>query len=225
MIYAAGRGQSEPEQAALSELCEAYWYPLYALVRRRGNSAQDALDLTQGFFTRLLEKRDFDSADPGRGRFRSYLSGAMLNYVRNRQREDRAQKRGGDSNVLSLDHEAAEDRYQLEVQDERTPESHYDRAWALILLERAMERLGDSYTASGKGKLFETLQPTLVGEDSRSYAELAGILKMQEGAIKVAVHRLKKRFRTELQNEIASTVSDPDEVQAELTELFDALGS
>jgi RNA polymerase sigma-70 factor (ECF subfamily) len=224
MIYAAGRGESVPEREALSSLCGAYWYPLYALVRRRGHSAQDALDLTQGFFARLLEKRDFGGADAERGRFRAYLSGAMLNYIRNRKREENTQKRGGEAHVLSLDHEAAEDRYRIEATDERTPESLYDRAWALVLIERAMTALSESYRASGKGALFEALQNTLTGDDARSYAELASELDMKEGAIKVAVHRLRKRFRSELQNEIASTVSDPEEVQAELDELFDALG-
>lgn len=223
MIHAAGLGDSEPQRAALSELCGAYWYPLYALVRRRGHSAQDALDLTQGFFARLLEKRDFDGADVERGRFRAYLSGAMLNYIRNQKREAQTQKRGGQDRVLSLNHEAAEDRYQIEVQDERTPESLYDRAWALVLLERAMTALGDTYRSTGKGALFEALQGTLAGGETKSYAQLASELGMQEGAIKVAVHRLRKRFKAELQNEIASTVSDPDEVQAELAELFEAL--
>jgi len=225
MIYAAGRGESAPERAALSALCEAYWYPLYALVRRRGHDAQDALDLTQGFFTRLLEKRDFDGAEPERGSFRAYLSGAILNYIRNHQRAERTQKRGGDARILSLDYEAAEDRYQLEAQDDSTPEGHFDRAWALVLIERAMTALGDSYRASGKGNVYEALQGTLTGDGSQSYVELATELKMQEGAVKVAVHRLRKRFRLQLQSEIASTVSDPGEVQAELDQLFEALGS
>ncbi len=211
------------EQAALTELCEAYWYPLYALVRRHGHGATEALDLTQGFFARLLEKRDFGGAEPERGRFRAYLSGAMLNFIRNSERSERAQKRGGDHNVFSFDVEAAEGRYKLEPQDDQTPERLFDRAWALVVLDRAMEALGNAYRSTGKGHLFDALQNSLTGDASESYADLATQLGMKEGAIKVAVHRLKKRFRAELQSEIARTVTDAEEVQAELADLFEAL--
>lgn len=224
LIYAAGRGESTQERAALSAMCEAYWYPIYALVRRRGFNAQDALDLTQGFFARILEKRDFDGADPERGRFRSYLSGAMINFIKNSEREKRAAKRGGDQAVLSLDHEAAEDRYRLEATDSNSPEKQYDRDWALVLIDRALDALREAYRSSGKANLFEALEPLLTGADSESYATLAEQLGMKEGALKVAVHRLRKRFRAELQREIAQTVSDPSQVDSELAQLFEALG-
>ena len=197
-VVAAGRDDSVEAHAALAELCEAYWYPLYTLLRRRGHDAQDALDLTQGFFARLLEKRDLGGADAERGRFRAYLSGALLNYVRNARREERAAKRGGDAQVLSLDLEDAEGRYRLEAADTRTPERAYDRAWALVLIDRALAALGESYRASGKGELFDALRSTLTGDATRPYAELAAELGLKEGALKVAVHRLRKRFRAEL---------------------------
>ena len=213
--------------AALAELCAAYWYPIYALVRRSGHDESDALDLTQEYFARLLEKPVLSAADPSRGRFRSFLRtdcGFFLNGSRNHAQ---AQKRGGDRRPMSIDARDAEGRYVVEPADDLSPDRLFDRAWGLTLLGRALDRLAADYAASGRGRIFERLQGLLT-EGSRlgSYAEIADELGMTEASVQQAAHRLRKRYKVTLRDEIAATLDDPTEaaVESEIRDLFNALG-
>ena len=221
-----GRGRGRP-RAALAELCAAYWYPIYALVRRLGHGEVDALDLTQEYFARLLEKPVLAAADPSRGRFRAFLRtdcGFFLNGVRDRAL---AQKRGGERPPVSIDARDAEGRYLVEPADELTPERLFDRAWGMTLLGRALDRLAADYAATGRERLFERLQGALTGESrSMSHAHIAGELGMTEAAVQQAAHRLRRRYKATLRDEIAATLDDPSDeaVEAEIRDLFNALG-
>ena len=225
VVIAAGRGQSPESESALAALCTTYWYPLYAFVRRSGYSADDSRDLTQGFFARLLEKKDFRTADPERGKFRSFLLVSLKHFLANERDRSRAQKRGGGRITLSVDFRDADARYGLEPGDQLTPEKVFERNWALALLARTSEHLGEEYAAQGKGILFDRLKWALTGDEggARRLA-LAGELGLTEGALNVAIHRLRKRFRERLRAEIGQTV-EPGKVDEELRELFSALGS
>jgi DNA-directed RNA polymerase specialized sigma24 family protein len=216
-----------PEAArALAELCGAYWYPIYAFVRRKGHAPHDAQDLTQEFFARLIEKNSVGSADRSKGRFRSFLLGALEHFLAKEWRDARRLKRGGGRALLSLDEESAEARYRLEPADPATPERLFERRWALTLLEHSLERLGHECAAEGKGRLFEAVKGLLAGERTPGgYPVLARELGMSEGALMTAVHRLRKRYGNLLRDEIARTVSGPDEIEAELRQLFAALAS
>jgi RNA polymerase sigma-70 factor (ECF subfamily) len=223
-VLAAGQSQTGDSREALSRLCESYWYPLYAYVRRWGYDAEQAQDLTQEFFARLLEKHYLQAADPSRGRFRSFLLAALKHFLSNERDRAGAIKRGGRTVVVSLEMENAEGRYSLEPPDCETPESIYERRWALTLLERTLARLAREAQAAGKHALFGRLEGYLTGEqDSLPYSRLAADLGMSEGAVKVAVHRLRRRFGTLLRGEIGETVSTPAEVDDEIRELFRAL--
>ena len=225
IVLAAGKDSSPDSQAALVTLCEAYWYPLYAYVRRRGYSVDEAQDLTQEFFTRLLEKEYVKAADPQRGRFRSFLLASLNHFLANEWRREQAQKRGGSQTILSLDFAAGEGRLALEPADPLTPEKLFERRWALTLLSQALARLRDEYAAADKLALLEKLQPFLGGHgDAAPYQEIAAGLGLSEGAVKVAVHRLRRRCRDFLRAEIAQTVSGPEEVEEELRDLLAALG-
>lgn len=224
LILAAGNSNQDGDsRKALTQLCEMYWYPLYAYLRRRGCSAHDSQDLIQAFFARLLEKRALAAADQPRGKFRSFLLTALKNFVANQRREGRRIKRGGGNAVLSLEFEAGESRYQREPADQRTPEDVFERRWALTLLEQSLERLRDEYIEAGKEKLFESLKDRLGGGDT-PYKQLAESVGMTEGSVKVAVHRLRARYREILREEIAQTVATPIEVDEELREMFAVLG-
>jgi RNA polymerase sigma-70 factor (ECF subfamily) len=204
-------------------LCRAYWFPLYAFVRRLGRPADEAQDLTQEFFARLLEKGALRGADPNRGHFRSYLLGAFKHFLANQREHDRAVKRGGGT-VLSLDFEAGEDRYRCEPAHELTPERLYEQRWALTVIDQALTQLRDEMTRAGKADLFDALKVFLSGEDQPgSYRDLAEQRGMSEGAVKVAVHRLRRRFRDVLLAEIAQTVSRPEDADDELRRLFAAV--
>jgi RNA polymerase sigma-70 factor (ECF subfamily) len=207
---------------ALEELCRAYWYPLYAFVRYRGYSADDAQDLTQSFFVRILEKGGFASADPERGRFRSYLLGAMKHFLANEWHRARAKKRGGGVTLLSWDALEPEARYALEPARPTDPDAGFDREWALEATARAMEKLRAESEARNKGELFEALQGSLTGEEPPR-SETAARLGMTEGALKVAVHRLRQRYRELLRAGIAETVADPSDVDDEMRHLVAAL--
>ena len=224
LVQAAGRAGEPEADAALGALCQAYWYPLYAEARRRGLSAEDASDRVQGFFARLLEKRDLGTADRERGRFRAFLLAAFGNFLANARDRDDALKRGGGRSILSLDFPGGESRLGLEPAHEATPERLYDRRWALSLLDRALGRLRDDYERNGKAALFQALAPVLGGDRGTPYAVLAARLSMTEGAVKVAVHRLRTRCGELIRDEVAQTVSDPAEVDDELQALFEALG-
>ena len=224
---AAGADDASPAvHEALATLCETYWYPLYAFLRGRGYSAENAQDLTQAFFARLLEKGTIRHADPARGRFRSFLLTSLRNFAANEHDREIAHKRGGGAVMLSLDLETAEGRFQMEPVSDETPERVFDRLWALTLLGRVMSRLQAETSARGdKASLFERLRPYLTGDEPQlSYAQTASDLGMTEAAVKVAVHRLRKRFRDLVRDEIAHTVSSPAEVEMELRHLWSAVG-
>lgn len=206
---------------ALEELCQAYWPPLYAYLRRRGCEADAAQDLTQGFFARLLERHDIRAADPSRGRFRSFLITALKRYVLNEQERTTSAKRGGRHPHLSLDFEEAERWYRLEGASHLSPDHLFDRKWAAISLDRALQRLRDSYERAGKRARAEALLPYLTDTgDLPPYSEAAAMLGVSEGAVKVAVHRFRKDFGLALRAEIAQTVLDPDLVDDEVRELL-----
>lgn len=224
-VLAAGQGRESDGAQALAELCEAYWYPLYSFVRRWGNDADHAQDLTQEFFARLLEKHYLRDADPARGRFRSFLLASLRHFLSNERDRAGAVKRGGRVAVLSLEMEGAEGRYSLEPPDTETPERVFERQWALTLLERTQARMRREFEDAGKGELLGRLEGYLTGDqETLPYSELAVELNMSEGAIKVAVHRLRRRFGALLRAEIGETVSDPAQIDDEIRELFRVLG-
>jgi RNA polymerase sigma-70 factor (ECF subfamily) len=224
MVLAAGRSSSPKSQSALAELCETYWYPLYAFVRRKGYEAHDAQDLTQGFFALLLERNDVQSVRRERGKFRAFLIASLQHYLANEHDRRNARKRGGGRKLFSLDFAAAENRYSAEPADRRTPEDAYARQWALTLLERVQASLRDELAQQGKAAQWDRLHVFLAGDKATPlYSEAAVALGMTEGAVKTAVHRLRRRFGEQLRREIAETVSDPSAVDGELQELFEAL--
>jgi RNA polymerase sigma-70 factor (ECF subfamily) len=225
LVAAAGRRESPESAAALASLCRLYWYPLYAYARRRLPTAEDAQDLTQDFFARLMEKEYLRQADPQRGSFRSFLLTAFKHFLAKERDRANAQKRGGGRAHLSLDFQAGERRFQLEPAHATDAEALYERRWALTLLEQTLARLRDELTRAGKAPLFEALKGTLTGEDApRPYAELAKEMGLSAEAVKVTVHRLRRRYGELLRAEIAQTVSSPVEVEEELRSLFAALG-
>lgn len=215
-------GASDPQRAgaALGELCEIYWYPIYAFIRRSGHSPVDAEDHTQSFFVELLRRDDFQKADPDCGKLRSYLMGAAKHFLSRQRDKDRALRRGGGVVPVSIDQARAEEIYALEPVDDVTPESLYERRWAMTLLQRAMGSLRKQYEARDKQKDFEMLVPFLSWNSGESYEQTAAALGNTVGRTKVAVHRLRKRYRAALVQEIADTVSDESEVQDELTFIF-----
>lgn len=224
-VVAAGRaGDSTHARIALEQLCQTYWYPLYAYVRRQGHAPHDAQDFTQAFFARLLERNALGAADRARGRFRSFLLAALKNFLRDEWDKLRAQKRGGGEAVISLDAGDAESRYALEPADTLTADRIFERRWAMLLLDRAVERLRAEHAAAGKLAQFEALKASLAGSrESQPYSELATQLGLSEGAVKVAVHRLRQRYREVIRAEIAETVAGEAEVEAELKHLMAAL--
>lgn len=223
IVAAAGRSPSPSSRDALATLCNTYWYPLYAYVRRRGHDANEAQDLTQDFFARLLEKDALRVADRERGRFRSFLLAALNHFLAKEWRRLKAQKRGGGRPTLSFDLRSGEERYRQEPSHELTPEKIYERRWALTLLEQALARLREEHIAAGKGDLFEALKIGLAGQRGLPYADLARRLHISEGAIKVSVHRLRRRCRQLLREAIAQTVASADDVEQELRDLFVAI--
>jgi RNA polymerase sigma factor (sigma-70 family) len=224
LVIAAGQRESPESVDALVRLCTTYWYPLYAFVRRQGYRSEDAQDLTQAFFAKLLEKNYVGAADRQRGKFRSFLLASLKHFLSNERDYARARKRGGGQPVMSLDFESAETRYRHEPADTMTPERLFERRWALTLLDRVLSRLQDEYAAAGNLPLFERLKQFLTAEKGATpYREVAQQAAMTEGAVKVAVHRLRKRYRDLLEDEIAHTVSHAEDVQDELRQLFATL--
>lgn len=226
LVVAAAGDKSGESSRALEELCQTYWYPLYAYLRRRGFPADECSDLTQAFFTQFLEKRSIEHADPDRGRFRTFLLTSLKNFIANQWRSEQAQKRGGHLQKLSLAFKSGEQQYALEPEDAETPESLFDRRWALTLLAATFRRLEEEYRANNKHDLYLRLKPYLVGDQARvPYRDVADEFGMTESAIKVAVHRLRKRCGVILRDEIAQTVSSESEIDEELREMFITLGS
>jgi len=226
MVLHAGR-QSSPQSArALAELCQAYWYPLYAWVRRQGHSREDAEDLTQGFFARFLEKNYLAGLDAGRGKFRAFLLASLKHFLANEWDKSQRLKRGGGVTHLSLDWQSADERFHLDPPDPSSPDKAFDREWALALLERVIIRLREECAAAGKAELFEQTKGFLMaGETAIPYAQAGRELGMDEGAVRVAVHRLRKRYRELLRDEIAQTLADPSQVAEELRSLQLALSA
>jgi DNA-directed RNA polymerase specialized sigma24 family protein len=215
MVVAAGDPQRTESRSALVSLCENYWYPLYAFLRRRGYPADRAQDLTQDFLIRVLEGRYLDRADREKGRFRSFLLTSLKFFVADEEDRDRARKRGGGM-LVSLEVGSGEERYQREPVHDETPERIFERRWALSVLERVIQRLRDEFTRHGSPEHFERLKGFLLGQSDAPYAAFASEWNTSEGALKVAVHRLRKRYRELFRQEIADTVTDPAEVESEL---------
>jgi RNA polymerase sigma factor (sigma-70 family) len=218
LVVAAGDPQRKDSRSALVSLCENYWYPLYAYLRRRGHAPDEAQDLTQEFFMRVLGGRYLDKADPEKGRFRSFILTSLKFFAADEQDRQRAQKRGGGA-VVSFEFssgESGEERYQREPGHDETPDRIFERRWALSMLERVMERLRDEFVQHDRPENFERMKVFLLGQSEAPYAALAGEMNTSEGALKVAIHRLRKRYRELFRQEIADTVADPAEVESEL---------
>jgi len=207
---------------ALEALCRAYWYPLYAFVRYRGYSADDAQDMVQAFFARVIETDGLAAADPGRGRFRSYLLGAMKHFLANEWHRSRTLKRGGDMIFLDLDALDPEARYALAPARSVDPDAGFDREWARTIVAHALETLREEMEARGKGELFDQLEASLTG-DEPARSDTADRLGMTAGAVKAAVHRLRRRYGELLRAEIAETVAEPEAVEAEMRHLLSVL--
>ncbi|NQU09379.1 sigma-70 family RNA polymerase sigma factor [bacterium] len=223
IVLTAGRRDTSRARDALAQLCQTYWYPLYAYVRRRGYSPQDAEDLTQGFFARLLELDSLAAVAREKGRFRAFLLASMNHYLADEWDRASAQKRDA-RRTISLDALDAETRYAREPVDTVTPERLFERRWALTLLETVLHRLKKEYEAAGKRELFQQLRFAITGDKNAvPYADLAARLGMTGEAVRVAVHRLRRRYRQVLREEIAQTVTSPEEVKEELRALFASL--
>jgi RNA polymerase sigma factor (sigma-70 family) len=224
-IIAAARGSdAEAARAALSTLCEAYWYPLYAYIRKWGADPDAARDLTQAFLASLLERRDLEQVRPERGRFRTFLLASLKHFLLNDAARSRAMKRGGGVALLPLAFDDAEGRYLFEPADVTTPETLYERRWALTVLERVIATVQEKWQHAGRADEFDVLKASLMGEGPPGgYAAAARQLGMTEGAVKVAVHRLRRTFRAELRSAIAETLADPSDVDEELKYLERAL--
>jgi RNA polymerase sigma factor (sigma-70 family) len=224
VVLAAGHGDTTRAGDALARLCKAYWYPLYAYARRRGASPHDAQDLTQEFFARLLAGNWIAEADQQRGRFRSFLLSAMKHFMANEWNKAQTQKRGGGQPIVSLNDDSAEHRYRLEPVEKATPESLFERGWALTLLDGVLVRLEEEYRSEGKQAWMEAMRPALTSDrGALDYVELARRLGTTETAARVAVHRLRQRYRQLIRAEVGSTVASPDEVEAEMHHLFEVL--
>jgi RNA polymerase sigma-70 factor (ECF subfamily) len=208
----------------LSTLCEAYWYPLYAFIRRWGADPEAARDLTQAFFTSLLERRDIEQVRPERGRFRTFLLASAKHFLLNEAARGRAARRGGGVLPLPLEFDEAEGRYQVEPVDVTTPETLYERRWALTLVERVLSGLRTDWVAKGRAAEFDEMKESLLGSGpAGGWADAARRLGTTEGALKVAAHRLRRRFQARLRQEIAETVADQAEIDDEIQFLVRAL--
>jgi RNA polymerase sigma-70 factor (ECF subfamily) len=223
LVLAARGGQTTEARAAL---CAAYWYPLYAFVRRKGHDADSAQDLVQGFFTRLLEKGDLAAVDRGKGKFRSFLMAACTHYLANQVHHARARKRGWGRVSISIDRATAAGRYSHELAHRLTAERLFERHWALTVIDHAVSELEAEMTAAGQSRQFAALRPALLGRALRTpYAEIARELGLSEAAARAAAHRLRGRYRTLLRAEVARTVNDPAQVDEEIGALLAALAS
>jgi RNA polymerase sigma-70 factor (ECF subfamily) len=226
VVLAAGNRSSRQADVALEELCRTYWYPLYVYVRRQTATREDAEDLTQSFFARFLEKNYLEKLNSEKGRFRAFLLASLKHFLANEWDKANRQKRGGGQTVLSLDWQDADTRYRVDPADNLSPDKLYDRAWAVTVLERVIGRLGDESAAEGKSRLFEELKPFLmVGKSAIPYPQAAAALDMTESAVRVAVHRLRRRYRELLRQEIGQTLSDPQQAEEELRTLFSAFAN
>jgi RNA polymerase sigma factor (sigma-70 family) len=225
VLAAGGRGSASADMA-LEELCRTYWYPLYAYVRHQGHSPEDAEDLTQAFFAKFLAKNYLAGLDSNQGRFRAFLLASLKHFLANEWDRSRRQKRGGGATLLSLDYQGADTRYQIDPPDHLSPDKLYDRAWALTLLEKVITRLREETQAESRAGQFEQLKIYLtVGTNDIPYAEAAAALAMSEGTVRVAVHRLRRRYRELLQQEIVQTLADPAQAEEEMRALMGAFSA
>jgi len=225
VVLAAGKRRSPQADRALEELCRTYWFPLYAYVRRRGHHKEDAEDLTQAFFARFLEKKYLIGLSAERGRFRAFLLASLKHFLANEWDKSQRQKRGGGEKLLSLDWQTADTQFQVAATNEPSPDQAFDREWALALLGKVIERLKSECVADGKAKLFEQLKIFLTaGKGILTHADAAKNLNLDETAVRVAVHRLRKRYRTLLRAEISQTLADESQVDEEMRALFGAFG-
>ena len=223
VVLAAGGHRSPQADRALEELCRAYWFPLYAYIRRRGHTKEDAEDLTQAFFTKLLAKNFLAGLESEKGKFRAFLLASLKHFLANEWDKSQRQKRGGGETPLSLDWQTADTQFQVAATNAPGPDQAFDREWAVTLLAKVIGRLQKECEAEGKAKLFEQLKIFLTaGKGELSHAEAAHKLGMEETAVRVAVHRLRKRYRVLLRAEIAQTLSDPAMVDEEMRALFGA---
>lgn len=225
LVLAAVGGLSPHGEEALTQLCRIYWYPLYAFIRRRGHSPHEAQDLTQSFFAHVFENDALQSVDRTHGKFRSFLLAALTNFLNNEWHRQRTLKRGGNYELISWNAVTAEEQYRHEPTDDTAPEKVFDRRWAFIVLEQVAAKLKREYDASGKGPVFNTLHPFLSTEpDAGVYVDAAETLNTSENTLRVALHRLRRRFGEILRKEIGQTVSGPREVDDEIRHLFAVLG-
>jgi RNA polymerase sigma-70 factor (ECF subfamily) len=226
VVLAAGKRHTLQSDLALEELCRNYWFPLYAYVRRRGHTKEDAEDLTQAFFARFLEKNYLEGLSAERGRFRAFLLASLKHFLINEWKKAQRLKRGGGEAPLSLDWQTADTKFQVASTAEPSPDKAFDREWALALLSKVIERLQKECEADGKAKLFEQLKTFLTtGKDGTAQAEVAKALGMEEGAVRVAIHRLRKRYRELLRDEIAQTLANAADVDEEMRALFGAFSA
>ena len=224
VVLQAGTSESTDAHAALAKLCQTYWYPLYVFVRRKGHSAQDAQDLVQAFFLQVLQKGYFLDADPAKGKFRSFLLLALNRFLANEWDRVNRLKRGGGCEIISLDAQDTEHRYLCGTSDEMSPDKAFERQWAMTLLEEALKRLEAECRSEDKAEMFEELKVFLSGErQADSYAQIGQRLGLTEGSVKVTVHRLRRRYRELLREEIAQTVSQPELLEEEMRNLLAAL--
>lgn len=215
------RHRDSPEAlSALETLCETYWFPVYSFIRRKGKSSDDARDLTQAFFTRVLEKNYFRDAEQSRGRFRTFLLASVRHFLANERDAELARKRGGGFTHVPIEFETEERRFHHEPREGDTPESLYERRWALAALDAAMKHLAERYRTNARRQLFEELRPLLTGDEPASYAVLSAKLGATEGALRVAVHRMRRHFAESLREVIAETVDNPHAVDDELRYLM-----
>lgn len=224
-VRAAGQTTSTCSAAALERICRAYWYPLYVYVRRQGHDQEDARDLTQEFFARLLARKSLRLADRNRGSFRTFLLASLKHFLINEWTKAKRQKRGGECQFLSLDAAQTESRFLEEPADGGSPDKAYDRRWVVVLLDRVLHRLEREYDGARK-KLVQELKPFLTGDEEQGgYAAVARRLGLTVGSVKVAAHRMRRRYKELLREEIASTLEDPGSVDDEIRELFAALNA
>lgn len=224
VVLQAGESHSSQSSAALEKLCRTYWYPLYAFIRRKGRTEEDAKDLTQQFFARLLERKDFQSVDARKGKFRTFLLASLTHFLSNERDYAQAAKRGGGATIISLDAINAEQWHRFEPVSELSPDKLFDQRWAMTLLEQAVSQLREEMMAGGKAGQFEQLKTFLTHEPRASdYAAMAERLGGTNQSIAVTVHRMRQRYRELVRAEVANTVSSPIEVEEEMRHLYSAL--
>ena len=225
LVIQAGHCSTPAGRDAFADLCQRYWYPLYAYVRSRGNDVHQAHDLTQGFFERVIEKNYIGDADPARGRFRTFLLTSLSNFLANEHDRRTALKRGGGQVVLSLDVDSAELRLANEQHAVSSAETQFQQQWARSLLDRVLDQLRDEYVQAGKAATFDSFKQFLTIGEPESADAIASRLSMTASAVRVAIHRLRSRYRSKLRSEIAATVDDPDEVDEEIAALFEVFSN